>query len=76
MIVFEELTVLWDVLVKKIILLFFAIFADDYFDKTPKYNKCFCDSCHKARGDKECYTRGNPPKTYALPLGCSRFAIK
>ncbi|XP_046846010.1 neuralized-like protein 4 isoform X2 [Xenia sp. Carnegie-2017] len=50
--------------------------SDDYFDKTPEYNKCFCDSCHKARGDKECYTRGNPPKTYALPLGWSRFAIK
>ncbi|XP_046846008.1 uncharacterized protein LOC124439800 [Xenia sp. Carnegie-2017] len=50
--------------------------SDNFFDKTPEYNKCFCDNCHQARGDKECYTRGNPPKTYALPLGWSRFAVK
>ncbi|XP_028399668.1 neuralized-like protein 4 [Dendronephthya gigantea] len=50
--------------------------ADEYFDDTPAFNKCFCEDCHKARGDRECYSRGNPAKIYALPIGWSRFAIK
>ena len=53
-----------------------CIFLDEYFDKTPVSNKCFCDDCHKARGDRECYSRGNPSMTYALPIGWSRFPIK
>ena len=52
------------------------VFLDEYFDKTPAYNKCFCQVCHKSRGDKECYTRGQPPKVYGLPIGWSRFSIK
>ncbi|XP_028399681.1 neuralized-like protein 4 [Dendronephthya gigantea] len=50
--------------------------SDEFFDKTPAFNKCFCVDCHKARGDKECYSRGKPAQTYALPIGWSRFSIK
>jgi len=34
---------------------------------------CYCETCHKERGDKDTYSRGG--KKYALPLGWVRFAL-
>ncbi|KAI8506781.1 hypothetical protein Bbelb_152220 [Branchiostoma belcheri] len=38
-------------------------------------DKCFCETCHKARGDKDTYSRGEPEKTYAMPVGWTRFGL-
>ncbi|KAL3868572.1 hypothetical protein ACJMK2_041373 [Sinanodonta woodiana] len=42
----------------------------------PRYDHCFCSRCHIGRGDKEVYYRGNPPKSYILPLGWHRFGLQ
>ncbi|XP_070568214.1 neuralized-like protein 4 isoform X1 [Ptychodera flava] len=37
---------------------------------------CYCEKCHKHRGDKEVYPRGIPPTKYVLPLGWARFSLR
>ncbi|XP_051523046.1 neuralized-like protein 4 isoform X2 [Myxocyprinus asiaticus] len=49
---------------------------DGYFNEDAKYNLCFCESCHKLRGDEAYYKRGEPPRDYALPFGWCRFALQ
>ncbi|XP_077863760.1 neuralized-like protein 4 [Saccoglossus kowalevskii] len=46
---------------------------DCYFNKD--HDMCYCDDCHSERGDDLYYTRGDPPKEYALPIGWCRFAL-
>uniref|UniRef100_A0A3B4B3P8 Neuralized-like protein 4 n=1 Tax=Periophthalmus magnuspinnatus TaxID=409849 RepID=A0A3B4B3P8_9GOBI len=46
-----------------------------YFSEDAKYNLCYCESCHKLRGDEAYYKRGEPPRDYALPFGWCRFAL-
>ncbi|RXG67345.1 Neuralized-like protein 4, partial [Armadillidium vulgare] len=38
-------------------------------------NLCFCETCHKIRGDESFHTKGNPPKQYAQPVGWCRFSL-
>ncbi|XP_067828154.1 neuralized-like protein 4 isoform X2 [Heptranchias perlo] len=49
---------------------------DGYFNEELKCNLCYCESCHKLRGDEAYYKRGDPPKDYALPFGWCRFALR
>ncbi|KAM9462513.1 neuralized-like protein 4 isoform 2-T2 [Clarias gariepinus] len=49
---------------------------DAYFNEDVKYNLCYCESCHKLRGDEAYYKRGEPPRDYALPFGWCRFALR
>ncbi|XP_036813863.1 neuralized-like protein 4 isoform X4 [Oncorhynchus mykiss] len=49
---------------------------DGYFNEDAKYNLCYCESCHKLRGDESYYKRGEPPRDYALPFGWCRFALR
>ncbi|XP_070977700.1 neuralized-like protein 4 isoform X2 [Oncorhynchus clarkii lewisi] len=49
---------------------------DGYFNEEAKYNLCYCESCHKLRGDESYYKRGEPPRDYALPFGWCRFALR
>ncbi|XP_077870572.1 neuralized-like protein 4 [Saccoglossus kowalevskii] len=37
---------------------------------------CYCNNCHKRRGDNDTYERGIPAKTYALPLGWVRNSLE
>ncbi|XP_078356493.1 neuralized-like protein 4, partial [Oculina patagonica] len=47
---------------------------DAFFDQN--YDMCYCNECHEARGDKDYYTRGEPPKAYGIPVGWCRFGLK
>uniref|UniRef100_A0A668AJ46 Neuralized-like protein 4 n=1 Tax=Myripristis murdjan TaxID=586833 RepID=A0A668AJ46_9TELE len=49
---------------------------DGYFNEDAKYNLCYCESCHKLRGDEAYYKRGEPPRDYALPFGWCCFALR
>ncbi|XP_066296523.1 neuralized-like protein 4 isoform X1 [Branchiostoma lanceolatum] len=49
---------------------------EGYFNPEPKYNLCYCETCHKLRGDEPYVKRGDPPRDYALPFGWSRFALR
>ncbi|MCJ8738832.1 hypothetical protein PDJAM_G00040230 [Pangasius djambal] len=49
---------------------------DGYFTEDTKYNLCYCESCHKLRGDEAYYRHGEPPRDYALPFGWCRFALR
>ncbi|XP_066578654.1 neuralized-like protein 4 isoform X2 [Amia ocellicauda] len=49
---------------------------DGYFNEDAKFNLCYCESCHKLRGDEAYYKRGEPPRDYALPFGWCRFALR
>ena len=49
---------------------------DGYFSEDTKSNLCYCESCHKLRGDEAYYKRGEPPRDYALPFGWCRFALR
>uniref|UniRef100_A0A8C9W3L4 Neuralized-like protein 4 n=1 Tax=Scleropages formosus TaxID=113540 RepID=A0A8C9W3L4_SCLFO len=49
---------------------------DGYFNEDAKFNLCYCESCHKLRGDEPYYKRGEPPRDYALPFGWCRFALR
>ncbi|CAH1250763.1 NEURL4 [Branchiostoma lanceolatum] len=46
---------------------------ESYFSH--EQDKCFCETCHKARGDDDYYTRGEPEKKYAVPVGWTRFGL-
>ncbi|XP_077863669.1 uncharacterized protein LOC144348043 [Saccoglossus kowalevskii] len=45
-----------------------------YFDNS--FDMCYCTSCHAERGDQLYYTRGQPMRDYAMPIGWCRFALK
>ncbi|XP_013911588.1 PREDICTED: neuralized-like protein 4 [Thamnophis sirtalis] len=47
-----------------------------YFTEDPKRSLCYCESCHKLRGDEAYYKRGEPPRDYALPFGWCRFSLR
>ncbi|CAH1274663.1 NEURL4 [Branchiostoma lanceolatum] len=47
--------------------------GDNYL--SPTHDKCFCQACHGGRGDQGSCSRGNPQKTYARPVGWSRFGL-
>ncbi|XP_041739983.2 neuralized-like protein 4 isoform X1 [Coregonus clupeaformis] len=49
---------------------------DGYFNEDAKYNLCYCESCHKLRGDEAYYKRGEPLRDYALPFGWCCFALR
>jgi len=38
-------------------------------------DKCFCEACHRTRGDSDTYTRGSPPAKYAIPVGWARLGL-
>ncbi|CAH1249987.1 NEURL4 [Branchiostoma lanceolatum] len=48
--------------------------ADTYL--SPDHNKCFCKTCHTDRGGLDSYSRGNPRKKYAAPVGWGRVGLK
>nr|XP_034992887.1 LOW QUALITY PROTEIN: neuralized-like protein 4 [Zootoca vivipara] len=52
------------------------LLPDDYFVEDPKFSLCYCESCHKLRGDEAYYKRGEPPRDYALPFGWCRFNLR
>ncbi|XP_064610379.1 neuralized-like protein 4 [Liolophura sinensis] len=47
---------------------------DGYFESS--LNICYCETCHKLRGDDLYGRRGDPPKEYAVPHGWSRFSVR
>ena len=47
---------------------------DGYFD--PHQMLCYCESCHKQRGDDLYHKRGEPPRDYALPYGWCRYVLR
>ncbi|CAH1250762.1 NEURL4 [Branchiostoma lanceolatum] len=47
--------------------------ADTYL--SPDHNMCFCKTCHTDRGESDSYSRGNPKKKYAVPVGWGRFGL-
>ncbi|XP_041094143.1 neuralized-like protein 4 isoform X2 [Polyodon spathula] len=49
---------------------------DGYFSEDPKANLCYCESCHKLRGDEAYYKRGEPPRDYAAPFGWCCFSLR
>ncbi|XP_029436283.1 neuralized-like protein 4 isoform X1 [Rhinatrema bivittatum] len=52
------------------------ILPDGYFIDDPKFSLCYCESCHKLRGDEAYLKRGEPPRDYALPFGWCKFALR
>ncbi|XP_054716329.1 neuralized-like protein 4 [Uloborus diversus] len=47
---------------------------DSYF--IPDTVICFCETCHKSRGEEPYFKKGDPPKDYAQPFGWCRFPLK
>lgn len=48
-----------------------------YFDLSPVSGaRCYCDTCFAATGDRRVYVRGEPAKTYVMPLRCARFGLR
>ncbi|KAL5014249.1 hypothetical protein ScPMuIL_008519 [Solemya velum] len=47
---------------------------DGFFDC--QYNVCFCETCHKIRGDEMYLKKGDPPREYAVPFGWCRFSLR
>ncbi|CAL1286035.1 unnamed protein product [Larinioides sclopetarius] len=47
---------------------------DMYF--LPDSIVCFCDMCHKSRGEEPYFRKGDPPRDYAQPFGWCRFPLR
>ncbi|XP_077984752.1 neuralized-like protein 4 [Glandiceps talaboti] len=47
---------------------------DVFFDND--FDMCYCTKCHTSRGDSLYYTRGQPARDYAVPIGWYRIALK
>lgn len=52
----------------------YKFISDGYFDL--QQVMCFCEACHKLRGDDLYHKRGDPPRDYALPYGWCRFVLR
>uniref|UniRef100_A0A8C5WRF5 Neuralized E3 ubiquitin protein ligase 4 n=1 Tax=Laticauda laticaudata TaxID=8630 RepID=A0A8C5WRF5_LATLA len=52
------------------------LLPEAYFAEDPKLSLCYCESCHKLRGDEAYYKRGEPPRDYALPFGWCHFSLR
>ena len=50
--------------------------VEEFFERDPQFNLCYCEDCLKGRKDKKKYERGLPPKKYTLPTGWARFSLK
>lgn len=37
---------------------------------------CFCETCHKLRGEEPYFKKGDPPKEFAQPFGWCRFPLR
>uniref|UniRef100_T1IVE5 NHR domain-containing protein n=1 Tax=Strigamia maritima TaxID=126957 RepID=T1IVE5_STRMM len=46
-----------------------------YFQSENNYT-CYCEICHKIRGEELYHKKGDPPKDFALPFGWCKFALK
>ena len=57
------------------ILVYESFFLEDGYFQT-ELNRCYCETCHKVRGDEPYFKRGEPPKDCALPFGWCKFALK
>ena len=42
----------------------------------PEFNRCYCESCHKVRGDEPLGQCGDPPREYSLPFGWCKFGLR
>ncbi|KAI0233138.1 Neuralized-like protein 4 [Lamellibrachia satsuma] len=40
-----------------------------------KFTICYCSQCHCRRGDDDYSDRGQPPKTYGIPIGWCRIGL-
>ncbi|KAJ7313244.1 hypothetical protein JRQ81_004526 [Phrynocephalus forsythii] len=52
------------------------LLPEDYFAEELKSSLCYCESCHKLRGDEPYCKRGEPPRDYGLPFGWCRFNLR
>ena len=41
-----------------------------------EFNRCYCESCHKIRGDEPLGQCGDPPREYSTPFGWSKFGLR
>ncbi|XP_078583357.1 uncharacterized protein LOC144866035 [Branchiostoma floridae x Branchiostoma japonicum] len=42
---------------------------------SPDHDKCYCETCHRDRGDPGSSQRGEPEKKSAVPVGWARFGL-
>ncbi|CAN7987074.1 unnamed protein product [Ixodes hexagonus] len=42
----------------------------------PDLNVCYCETCHKIRGDEPYLKVGEPPRDYAVPFGWCHFPLR
>ncbi|KAI0236390.1 Neuralized-like protein 4 [Lamellibrachia satsuma] len=42
----------------------------------PQFNRCYCELCHKIRGDEPLGQCGDPPREYSLPFGWCKFGLR
>lgn len=49
--------------------------AEQFFD-LDKGCMCYCQQCHRQRGDDAVYPRGDPPTNYGIPVGWSRISLR
>lgn len=47
---------------------------DGYF--SDQFHTCYCETCHKVRGDGMYHKRGDPAREYAVPCGWCRFSLR
>ena len=45
-----------------------------FFEPVPPI--CFCETCHKLRGEESVQSHGNPRKKFALPIGWVKFLLR
>ncbi|EEC01382.1 neuralized, putative, partial [Ixodes scapularis] len=48
--------------------------TEGYF--LPDLNVCYCETCHKIRGDEPYLKVGEPPRDYAVPFGWCHFPLR
>ena len=45
-----------------------------FFEPLPAV--CYCETCHKLRGEESVQSHGNPRKKYGLPIGWVKFLLR
>lgn len=54
--------------------LFCSMISEGYFDTS--LHVCYCEMCHKLRGEELYHQKGEPPKEYATQYGWCMFKLR
>jgi len=55
-------------------MVYLMLFVEDFVNS--EFDICYCSQCHASKKDINYYTRGQPVKTYGIPVDWCRIGLQ